>query len=259
MSKQKCHIVKIGGKLIDDQDLYDQFLKGFGQLEGHKILVHGGGKLGSEVLKKMEIPVNYHEGRRITDKQSLDVLIMVYAGSINKSITADLQKLRCNAIGLSGCDLNIIRAVKRPVKEVDYGYAGDIKEINIAALQSLLNIDAVPVIGPITHDQEGQLLNTNADTIASSISSALTEIYEIELHFCFELIGVLEDLNKEYSLIRNMNYLDYLRYRDEGIIHQGMLPKLSNAFTALQNNVQKVTIGDQDHFLRKEGHTILVN
>ena len=259
LDKEKCHVVKIGGKLIDDKDLYHQFLNGFGQLEGSKILVHGGGKMGSEVLDRMDIPVRYHEGRRITDRQSMDVLVMVYAGSINKSITADLQSLQCNAIGLSGCDLNIIRAVKRPVKEIDYGYAGDIQEINVPALNSLLKMGAVPVISPITHNLSGQLLNTNADTIAAAISAALADSFEVELHYCFELIGVLEDIKKEYSLIRMMNYLEYLRYRDEGTIHKGMLPKLSNAFTALQNNVHRVTIGDPDHFLRREGHTVLVN
>jgi acetylglutamate kinase len=213
--------------------------------------------LGSDFLTKLNIPVQYHEGRRITNLETMDVLVMVYGGAINKKITADLQKLGTDALGLSGCDLNIIQAEKRPVKEIDYGYAGDIKNIRTPRINDLLKLGAVPVISPITHNQEGQLLNTNADTVASVVATALTDFYEVELHFCFELIGVLEDISKPLSLIREMNYQVYLRLRDNGIIQKGMLPKLHNSFQALQHNVSLVTIGDPEHFLNETHHTTL--
>jgi acetylglutamate kinase len=257
LKKEKCHIVKIGGKLIDEPHLYQRILQSFSALEQKKILVHGGGKLGSDFLSRLNIPVQYHEGRRITDLETMDILVMVYGGSINKRITADLQKMGTDALGLSGCDLNIIQAEKRPVKKIDYGYAGDIKNIRIKRINDLLNLGAVPVISPITHNLNGQLLNTNADTVASALATALADLYEVELHFCFELPGVLEDVSKPSSLIQEMNYQEYLRLREHGIIHQGMLPKLHNSFQALQENVRLVTIGEPEHFLNGTNHTTL--
>jgi acetylglutamate kinase len=248
MIKEKCHIVKIGGQLIDDPSMLASFMKSFHHLEGLKCLVHGGGKAGSKMLKRLDIPVVYHEGRRITDLQTMEVVTMVYAGDINKKIVAGLQAIGCTAIGLSGCDGNVIRAQKRMVKDIDYGYAGDIIQINTSLISQLFSIGLVPVFNPITHDREGTLLNTNADTIAATLGAVLSSNYAVDVHYCFDLPGVLYDINDKSSIINHINEKKYTAMLSDGSIADGMIPKMTNAFNALRGGANSVTIGDHQHF-----------
>ncbi len=252
---QELTIIKIGGKLIDNEQLSQECLQAFASKDGHKILVHGGGKSGSAALEQMGIEVKYHQGRRITDQETLKVITMVYAGDINKSLTAKLQSLQCNAIGLSGCDMNIIQAHKRIVKEIDYGYAGDIDHINAEGIAELLSIGLTPVISPITHDRKGQLLNTNADTIAATIAGAMTAYYDVRLYYCFEYMGVMQDLNDHDSLIPYIKKSEQETYLADGTISSGMIPKLTNAYYALGRGATEVSIGDHTHFTKTEGFT----
>lgn len=239
-------IVKIGGNVIDDQEHLQSFLHTLAELPGHKLLVHGGGKIASETALKMGIPVKMHEGRRITCKETLKVVTMVYAGYVNKSITASLQALGCNAIGLSGADLNLIKAVKREVKDIDYGYAGDITGVNTVQLNLLLKAGITPVCCAVTHDGNGQLLNTNADTIAAALAGALSDEWKTTLYYCFEKNGVLLDVNSETSVIPEINPAYFYELKNNGTIASGMLPKLHNAFQALENGVGEVYIGSHD-------------
>ena len=239
-------VIKIGGNIIDNQTTLLSFLGAFSELEGPKILVHGGGKLATQLAKKMKIPVKMNEGRRITDPETLDIITMVYAGKINKTIVAQLQANHCNAIGFSGADGNTIVSEKRPRKPFDYGFAGDIKQVNTKTLELLLNNNITPVFCAITHDKNGQLLNTNADTIASELAIGFAEVYKTELYFCFEKSGVLKDISEENSVIKNINPTTYKTLIEEGIIADGMLPKLNNCFHAINNNVDKVCIGKPD-------------
>ncbi|HMQ08463.1 MAG TPA: acetylglutamate kinase [Saprospiraceae bacterium] len=246
---EQLSIVKAGGNLLDQPSLRNQLLNAFAQCNEKKILVHGGGKRASELLKKLGIPVQYHEGRRITDDKTLDVVTMVYAGSLNKQLCAGLQARNCNALGMSGCDMNIIQAEKRAPKEIQYGWAGDIQSIETDSLKWLLDKNICPVINPITHDGKGQLLNTNADTIASSLAVSLSQQYKVKLHFCFEWDGVLENTNQPDSLIPVITPLFYEGLKRNKIITDGMIPKLDNAFKALSKGVSEVTIGHPQHFL----------
>ena len=246
---EKVNIVKIGGNLIDDPAALENFLDAFVELKGPKILIHGGGKKGSEWLQKMEIPVKYHVGRRITDDATLEVIIMVYAGTINKNLCAKLQAKSCNALGLSGCDLNIITASKREIRNIDYGWAGDIHHIGTENLLWILGKGVVPVINPITHNGQGQLLNTNADTIASEVAMALSPFCKTYLHYCFEHRGVLIDIHNQDSLLHTIQWEEYQNLKNQGIISLGMIPKLDNAFTALRKGISEITIGDAQHFL----------
>lgn len=248
MNKEKCHIVKIGGQLIDDPSTLSSFMGAFHQLKGLKCLVHGGGKAGSQMLEKLNIPVVYHAGRRITDLQTMKVVTMVYAGEINKNIVAGLQAIGCPAIGLSGCDGNVILAQKRAVKDIDYGYAGDIIHINTSLITNLFSIGLVIVFNPITHDKKGTLLNTNADTIAATLGAVLSSDYETDVHFCFDLPGVLYEINDKSSIINHINEKKYTEMLSEGSISDGMIPKMTNAFNALRGGANSVTIGDHQHF-----------
>jgi acetylglutamate kinase len=207
-------------------------------------LVHGGGKVASELGKKLGIQPVMHEGRRITDAETLDLVVMVYAGLINKKLVAKLQALNCNSIGLCGADGSIIPATKR-VSEIDYGYVGDIHSstVNTALISLLLKENCVPVIAPITHNKEGQLLNTNADTIASALSIALSSKYTVHLIYCFEKNGVLMDASNDDSATDNLSRSSYSQLIDKGIISGGMIPKLNNAFDAIDGGVQSVKIG----------------
>ena len=252
-------VIKIGGNIIDDQNSLNDFLKLFSKIEGPKILVHGGGKIASEMAKKLDIPVKMNEGRRITDEATLDIITMVYAGKINKSIVANLQSNQCNAIGLTGADGNTIEAVKRPVTTVDYGFVGDVKKVNIENIESLLNNKITPVICAITHDKNGQLLNTNADTIATEIAIGFAKTKKVELYYCFEKNGVLSDINDEESVIEKIDTTKYKELISEGIIADGMLPKMSNCLNAVKHNVKKVFIGKHDRlFTEKTGYTTIV-
>lgn len=241
---QKLSIVKVGGKVIEDTSKLNQLLDAFSRLIGPKILVHGGGKKASELLSKLGIPPKMINGRRITDEATLEVVTMVYAGLINKKIVSLLQARNCNAIGLSGTDGNVIRAHKRIVKDIDYGFAGDIDQVNAKAIANLLEGGFQPVFCAITHNGRGQLLNTNADTIAAELAKAMAGLYEVELYYCFEKKGVLMDPNDDDSAIENLNLDQYQRYISEGIISDGMIPKLDNAFSVLQQQAKAVIIGD---------------
>ncbi len=239
-------IIKIGGKIIDDSKALELFLSQFAKLEGSKLLVHGGGKLATQMAQKMNIPVQMNDGRRITDEDTLDIITMVYAGKINKNIVAQLQANDCNAIGFSGADGNAIISIKRPITSIDYGFVGDVKQVNTAILETFIGNKITPVFCAITHDGNGQLLNTNADTIASELAIGLASAYKTELYYCFEKSGVLEDINNEDSVIENINTPSYKELIEKGIIADGMLPKLNNCFHAINNNVDKVCIGKPD-------------
>ena len=239
-------IVKIGGNIIDDEGVLQDFLEGFTKLTGLKILVHGGGKLATKLAKEMQIPVKMIDGRRVTDSDTLDVITMVYGGKINKNIVAKLQALNLNALGLSGADANTIVSNKRESVPVNYGLVGDVSEVNTKVLQLLLEHEVVPVFCPITHDRNGQLLNTNADTIAAVLATSFANIYSTELYFCFEKHGVLRDVSDDASVIRKMNKIQFEALCAEGLISDGMLPKLNNCFYALNNKVSKVFVGSKD-------------
>ena len=242
---QKLVVVKIGGNIIDDSAALDKFLKIFAGIQIPKILVHGGGKLATEIAETLNIPQQMVEGRRITDEPTLKVVTMVYAGFINKNIVAKLQSNACNAIGLTGADANIISAKKRVVKAIDYGFAGDIisDKINKKNIEVFLSHSLTPVIAPITHDGNGQLFNTNADTIANEISKAMSEHYQVQLIYCFDKKGVLENINDENSVIKLITKENIDKLKADNIIHKGMIPKIENALQAVSAGVQNVCIG----------------
>lgn len=242
--KNKLSIVKIGGNIIENESELAKFLGLFSKIESPKILVHGGGKKANRVLQKMGIEPKMENGRRITDLESLDVAIMVYGGLTNKKIVAKLQSLNCNAIGMSGADANTIKAYKRPVKEIDYGFAGDVKTVNSKNISALLSIGLTPVFCALTHDQKGQLLNTNADTIASELAIGMSSGFETTLYYCFELNGVLRNFEDKSSVIKNIDSNSYAGLISNGIIADGMLPKMHNCFHALKNGVKEVRIGN---------------
>ena len=241
--KEKLFIIKIGGNIIDDEKKLGDFLKDFASLSSKKILVHGGGKKATKLAASLGIEQKMIEGRRITDKKTLEIVIMVYAGEINKQIVALIQSNNCPAIGLSGADGNLIQAHKRIHPAIDYGYAGDIDRINDELLTFLLEKGLVPVIAPITHDKKAQLLNTNADTIAQEIAKSMTKHYDVHLIYSFEKNGVLMDVNDEKSVISQLEPTSYARLKAEQKIFAGMIPKLDNAFEAIQKGVKEVTIG----------------
>jgi len=244
MAKQNLHIVKIGGNVINDEVVLTSFLKEFSEIKGFKILVHGGGKRATEIASEMGLKPKMINGRRITDKANLEVATMVYAGLLNKKVTATLQRNSCNAIGLSGADANCILAHKRIVKDVDYGFAGDIDTVNSETINMFLQHNITPVFCAITHDKKGQLLNTNADAIASEVAIAMSNLYKVELNYIFELKGVLKSIDDKNSVIKHINSEKYEQLVNEGIISKGMLPKLHNCFNSLKNGVHQVKIGD---------------
>ncbi len=248
---EKLFIIKIGGNIIDDENALSSFLKSFASIDAKKMLVHGGGKLATKLGAQLGIESKYVNGRRITDAATMDLVTMVYGGLINKKIVAQLQALHCNAIGLTGADANCLPATKRAVKEIDYGFAGDIEasKINIQTWQQLLANQQIPVVAPITHDGTGQLLNTNADTIASSIAIALSKQYAIRLIYCFEKNGVLQNVEDANSVIKAINKEKYAQLLTEKILADGILPKLENAFAAINNGVQEIVIAHADAIL----------
>lgn len=239
----KLNVVKIGGAVIEEEDKLLSFLKDFGALKGPKILVHGGGKKASLWAEKMGIPVQMKDGRRITDAPTLELISGIYAGQVNKTIVAHLQAFGCNALGLSGADGNAILAHKRPVKAIDYGFVGDVENVNASLYQQLLDQAIVPVCCALTHDGKGQLLNTNADTITAEIGKALAKSFETKISYCFELPGVLKDIHQKDSLIEKINEASYTELLLNNTISAGMLPKLHNAFEALHAGVDEVAIG----------------
>jgi len=245
------NIVKIGGNIIDDENKLNQFLQDFAQLSGPKILIHGGGKIATEVAKGLGIEAQLVDGRRITDTEMLKVVTMVYGGLVNKNIVAKLQAFNCNAIGLTGADANIIPAQKRPVKTIDYGFAGDItaEKVQVRNIQIFLDNGFTPVIAPLTHDNNGHLLNTNADTIASTVAVALAQSIATNLTYCFEKKGVLASIEDEKSVIHQITPESYQTLKQDGVIVQGMIPKLDNAFEAIETGVKSVFICHADDVL----------
>ena len=239
---EKLTIIKVGGKIVENEKSLQLLLNDFVKIKGKKILVHGGGKTATEISAKLGIETKMVEGRRITDVETLKVVTMVYAGLVNKNVVAKLQALQCNALGICGADLNIIRAVKRPAKPIDYGFVGDIVEVNSKQLFTLLNNNIMPVIAPLTHDCNGQLLNTNADTMAQAIAIALSKEYDVELIYCFEKKGVLSNADDENSVIPEIDKKIFEDYKTKKIITEGMIPKLDNGFNALTQGVKKVII-----------------
>jgi len=235
-------IIKVGGKIVEEEISLKTLLKDFSRIAGGKILVHGGGKSATALAEKLGIETQMVDGRRITDAETLKVATMVYAGLVNKNVVAGLQALGNNAIGLTGADLDMIRAVKRPVGAIDYGFVGDIKRVNAQAMSELLGNGAVPVIAPITHDGKGSLLNTNADTIASELATSLCSRYELRLIFCFEKAGVLTNEADENSVIPEINPTLFEELKLQGVITGGMIPKLENGFNALRSGVSAVVI-----------------
>lgn len=243
-SLEKLYVVKIGGNIIDDDLKLDVFLRDFAKLSGKKILIHGGGKLATKLAKLLNIPQVMVEGRRITDAETLKVITMVYAGHINKRIVAALNANGCVSIGLTGTDGDFIRAQKRPVKNIDYGFVGDIESVNPNLLISLFQQHLTAVVAPLTADSKGQLLNTNADTIAKEIAVAMAKFFEVHLIYTFEKNGVLADFNDENSAISLLSYSLYQQLKMEEKIFAGMLPKLDNAYAAISGGVASVRIGD---------------
>jgi len=237
------YIIKIGGNIIDDAAKLASFLQMFAQLKGKKILIHGGGKLATKLAEDMKVPQQMVDGRRITDAETLKIVTMVYAGYINKNIVAQLQANNCAAVGITGADGNAILAHKRVNAKIDYGFAGDIDAIETRFLSSLLDQGQTIVVAPITHDKKGQLLNTNADTIAQELAKALSRSYQVQLIYSFEKSGVLLDANDDKTVIPSLNPVYYSQLKTEQKIFAGMIPKLDNAFTALNSGVKKVIIG----------------
>lgn len=245
----KLVIIKIGGNIVDDEKSLSSFLSSFASLEGKKILVHGGGKIATRIGDQLGIQSKYIDGRRITDADTIDLVTMVYGGLINKKIVAQLQAQGCNAIGVTGADANLLPAEKRPVKEIDYGFAGDVKSasVNPKHWQTLIDGGLVPVVAPLTHDGKGHILNTNADTIAQELAKALSSLYLVSLVYSFEKAGVLLDADDESTVIPSINPETFTRLKAEQKIFAGMIPKLENAFTAIHNGVQKVIIGKAEN------------
>ncbi len=251
-------IIKIGGSIIDDQIALDTFLNAFSKIKGKKILVHGGGKLSTQLAAQMNVPVKMIDGRRITDAATLEIITMVYAGKINKNMIAKLQAYQCNSIGFTGADGNSIVSEKRPVNTIDFGFVGDVVTVHTQTVDVLLKGNVTPVFCAITHDEKGQLLNTNADTIASELAIGFAKNYKTELYYCFEKKGVLKDVNNADSVIENINMSIYKTLVADGIIADGMLPKLANCFHAIAHHVQKVCIGKSDMLFKSNSkHTTI--
>jgi len=239
----KLTVIKIGGNVIDDDIKLSSFLKAFASIKGKKILVHGGGKLATKLAEQLNIPQQLVDGRRITDAETLKIVTMVYAGYVNKNIVAQLQANGENAIGICGADGNAILAHKRTNALLDYGFVGDIDAVNLSFFSDLLDKNINIVVAPLTHDAKGQLLNTNADTIAQEIANAMSKTYSVQLIYSFEKAGVLTDTNDDVTLIKEINPSSYKQLKESGAIFAGMIPKLDNAFAALHNGVEKVIIG----------------
>ncbi len=246
---QELYIIKIGGNIIDDEKLLDRFLSDFASLPSFKVLIHGGGKLATELSHKLGIETKMMEGRRITDDDTIRIVTMTYAGWINKNITAKLQSHNCPALGLSGVDAQLIPAVKRPITDIDYGWVGNVQpeKVNVLFLKNILEQNMVPVIAPISCNEQGQLLNINADTIAQSIAEALSPFFCTTLVYCFEKNGLLENVQDDSTLISEISLETADAMKQSGTITSGMLPKIDNAFHAIKNGVQTVMIGNALH------------
>ncbi len=250
-------IIKVGGKVVEEPDSLNALLDQFKKISGHKLLVHGGGLTATVISEKLGIETKMEEGRRITDAETLEVVTMVYGGLINKRIVAALQARGMNAVGLTGADLNLITAHKRPVKDIDYGFVGDVDDVNVSELRLLIEENVVPVVAPLTHDRTGQLLNTNADTIAAELATELSNFYKVFLFFCFEKKGVLLNPDDENSVIYDLNLTQFNEYKTEGIISAGMIPKLENGFRAKMKGVQEILITNPENISTGRGTRLI--
>ena len=248
----RLFVIKIGGNVIDNDESLQSFLDTFASIKSRKILVHGGGKIATKIGDKLGIESKYINGRRVTDDDTIDIVTMVYGGLVNKKIVAQLQSKNCNAIGLTGADANLIPATKRPVKDIDYGWVGDVESSKLKAqnLTLFLENNMVPVFAPLTHDGEGNILNTNADTIASSIAVALSKIYDVRLIYCFERKGVLENVEDADSVINLITKEKYKQLLAEEKLFAGIIPKIENAFAAIDAGVKEVLIGNAKDLLQ---------
>jgi acetylglutamate kinase len=262
---ENIFVIKIGGNVIDDEKSLASFLDDLAAIKGKAILVHGGGKIASKIGEQLGIAPNYINGRRITDAATIDLVTMVYGGLVNKKIVAQLQAKAVNAIGLTGADANIISAIKRPVKEIDYGFVGDIvgpgSETNtikpgISSLELFIENGLLPVFAPLTHDGKGQVLNTNADTIASALAVALSKKYQVRLVYCFEKKGVLENVDDDQSVVTLITKDIYKYLVEQHKLFDGILPKIDSAFAAIDSGVQEVIIGDAKDLLKNTGERI---
>ena len=257
MSKQALHIVKIGGNIIDAPEALASFLANFASIQGPKILVHGGGKIATSMAANLGIESQMIDGRRVTDADSLRIVTMVYAGWINKSIVASLQALQCNAIGLAGPDGGFVVSKKRNPIPIDYGFVGDIEHVHATSLAGLITSGFSPVFAPITADASGQLLNTNADTMAQALAIALSAHFEVTLTYCFEKQGVLMDPNDDDSVIPQINQANFTQLKAEGIVSAGMIPKLENALKAIAQGVQTVRLCHADFVSQPDKGTLI--
>lgn len=244
---EPLYVIKIGGNIIDDEAKLSSFLTAFAGIGGKKILVHGGGKLATKLAAQLGVEQQMIDGRRVTDADTLRIVTMVYAGYINKNIVAQLQANQCNAIGLCGADGNILQSHKRQHATIDYGFVGDVDKVNTPVLQSLLAQLVTVVMAPITHNMEGQLLNTNADTIAQEIAQAMSAHYQVHLIYSFEKAGVLLNAEDDSTVIPAITQASYVQLKRQNIIFAGMIPKLDNAFAALNRGVHRVVIGKAEH------------
>lgn len=239
---EKLTIIKVGGKIVEEEATLNKLLDDFSAIEGYKILVHGGGRSATKIASLLGIESKMVNGRRITDAETLKVVTMVYGGLVNKNIVAGLQARGVNALGLTGADMDVIRSVKRPVKEVDYGFVGDVEKVNASFLADLINKGVVPVMAPLTHDGKGNMLNTNADTIAGETAKAMASLFDVTLVYCFEKKGVLRDENDDDSVIPQITRAEFDAYVADGTIQGGMIPKLENSFSAINAGVLEVVI-----------------
>lgn len=243
---QQLTIIKVGGKIVEEPDTLAALIADFARIPGLKLLVHGGGRSATRLATQLGIEQKMVDGRRITDADTLRIVTMVYGGLVNKNIVTSLQAEGINAIGLTGADMDIIRSHRRPAGEIDYGFVGDVDRVDAQAIARLLDAGLVPVIAPLSHDGHGSMLNTNADTIASEVARALAPLFDTTLTFCFEKPGVLADENDDSSVIKKIDRATYQQLRDRSIIAGGMIPKLDNAFKALNSGVKEVIITKAD-------------
>ena len=244
---EKLFVIKIGGNIIDNEEALNTFLSDYASLNAKKILIHGGGKIATAISAGLGIEAKMVDGRRITDAETLKIVTMVYGGLINKNIVASLQSKNCNALGLTGADANIVKSSKRPVKNgIDYGFVGDVENVNGEILAGFLNLGLNPILAPLSHDGKGNMLNVNADTMASVTAVALSKLFEVHLIYCFELKGVLENFEDKNSVISEITSSKYSDLKEKGIISKGMIPKLDNSFDAIQSGVSSVRICHAD-------------
>lgn len=257
MPLNKLTIIKVGGKIVEEEDSLKQLLHDFSKIDGFKILVHGGGRSATKIAERLGIESKMVDGRRITDSETLQVVMMVYGGLVNKNIVAGLQSLGVNALGLTGADMDIIRSDKRPVKDIDYGFVGDVKKVKGDVLKLLIDQNIVPIIAPLSHDGQGNMLNTNADTMAAETAQAMSQYYDVSLVYCFEKKGVLMNEHDDDSVIPQLDKASYQKYVQEGIIQGGMLPKLENAFKSIEKGVSEVVITKASEIGKGKGTVII--